>query len=147
MDTDILTEPMAAAELYVRKLRAMGVIDSAWRPWDSTVVRATTHGLGAHLGNLAVDYDADVHIICDSDGMDLPDVDSLSEEIEEHGPIYFNVLVHGVSDEPEGYALPTHEASKRGADVREDLDTELQRIADTAGIDLGGRYEVPSDGV
>lgn len=126
----------AAAELYARSLRSMGVIQTAWRGDNSNIVRGTTTGKGVHLSNLAEDFEADVHLICDTER--IRNAGNLPEDIpdEDHGPIFFNVKVHEVVDDPEGYGLPTHLAGRAGATLRDDMSNELASIAEQAGIDI-----------
>jgi len=126
----------AAAELFVRSISQAGMIDTAWRKEGTNVVCATTHGHGFHLYNQATDYDADVHLVCETDAIEgagnLPDDVPLSE----HGPVYFNVKVHGVKDDATGNGLPTHVCGNHGAHVNEDMSDELRALAEAAGVDL-----------
>lgn len=84
-----------ATARYVERLRSLGVIDTAWRKEGTNVACATTHGAGVHLLNFVESFDADVHLICDTDG--VREAGNLPESIpdEDHGEIYFNVKVHG----------------------------------------------------
>lgn len=138
MELEQLEPSEAAAELYVRSLRSLGTIDTAWRKDDSNVVCATTHGDGPHLMNHARDYDTDVHLICEADGVD--DAGNLPEPFGRgsHGDIFFNVVVHGIADDPTGYALPTHTSEKHGAFPRASIDPSLRALAERAGVDLDG---------
>jgi hypothetical protein len=130
-------EAIAAATLLKEHLQSMGTIDTAWRKSDSDVVCATTHDDGPHLMNVHKDYDADVHLICDTEGVrsagnlpdDIPD--------EDHGDIFFNIKVAGVADDYNGYALPTHAAGKAEASLRDDLSPRLQNVASAAGVYIG----------
>lgn len=139
-DTDELTPAQAAAELYKRGLDDMGVIRSVWRKEDSTIVCATTQAKGVHLSNMAKDFDADVHLICDTGEVVAAGNVPEGVPVEEHGSVYFNVSVHGIADDPNGYGLPTHISGPAGATPadREDLPDSLVRLADVAGIDLEG---------
>ena len=135
METENLSESEAAAELYLRTLKGMSTIDSAWRKSETNVVCATTSGYGPHLGNVAEDFDADVHIICESEdpvsgnGPSLPVLPD-----SEHGPIYFNVSVRGINEDAGGYSLPTHTVTPKGASVSDDIDDEIQGLAIAAGV-------------
>lgn len=136
MEASTLTPENAAAELYARSLDKMGVIDTAWRKRDSNAVCATTHGGGLHLLNQARDFDADVHLICETE--QVADAGNLPGHLdrEDHGTIFFNVTVHGVKDDASGYGFPTHIAGRDGASQREDISPNLRRIAEAAGVGL-----------
>jgi hypothetical protein len=135
MATENLSKSEAAAELYLRTLEDMSTIDSAWRKSGTNIVCATTSGYGPHLGNFAADFDADVHLICESrdpvsgNGPTLPVLPD-----SEHGPIYFNVSVRGINEDAEGYSLPTHTVTPKGANISIDIDSEIQSLAITAGV-------------
>ena len=125
MNVNELTEREAAAELLVRQLRRSPMVNSAWR--DGYIACYTTRDKGHHLGNEAEAFDADVHLVCETEGM------ALSED-KDHGTIFVNMVVHGLLDEPEEYGLPTHVPRKGGAYLREDMDEELREIARKAGL-------------
>lgn len=119
---------MAAAELYARALRQRGVIDTAWRKPGTAVVRATTHGAGIHLGNFDTDFDAGVHVVAETDRIN-PDDDR-----GDHGPVFFNVEVRGLRDDPEGSALPGF--GMNGSERDEEMDDEIRDLLEAAGYDF-----------
>lgn len=128
-----LSADEAAAELFVRELKKAGVIGAAWRKPDSNIVCAVTGGHGMHLGNFQEDYEFGVHLICSTSKVtQSPD----GVDPEEHGDIYFNVVVDGVSESPTGAALPTHTATKSGAKPVGEIPDDVRRLADAAGLDV-----------
>lgn len=127
----------AAAELYARHLNNMGVIDTAWVKEDAPVVCATTHGHGVHLSNGADDYDADVHVVCETEKVDSTGNLPESVDMGDCGAVFFNVVVRGLVDNPTGAALPTHTLGRKGdPSIREDLDDEVRLLGRAAGLDL-----------
>lgn len=130
-----MSPEQAAAELFARALSGMGVIDTAWRKPDTTVVCATTHGTGPHLMNQMHDFDADVHLICATE--EVADAGNLPDTIDPdaHGDIYFNVTVHGIAEGWNGHGLPTHSSGRSGVTLRDD--DEMLALARAAGLDLG----------
>lgn len=118
----------AAAELYVRALRQRGVIDTAWRPAGTSVVKATTHGAGIHLGNFDTDYDAGVHVVANTANMNL------DTERNDHGPVFFNVHVRGIRDDATGNALPGHSAMT--GEPSDDMDSGTRDLLEAAGYDF-----------
>jgi hypothetical protein len=136
MNPHNLDQAPAAAELYVRSLERIAHIDSAWRKPESSVACATTSGCGPHLSNLARDFDADVHLICETDGVDSAGNLPEDTDREDHGDIYFNVSVRGIADDLSGYGLVTHVPMKDEAHVKEGMEPELRRLAQAAGVPL-----------
>lgn len=116
----------AAAELYRRALDRSGVIHSTGRRGD--VVQATTGDQGYHLLNQARDYNADVHLVCET--ADIPEANLPDGD---HGPVFFNVKVRGVRPDATGHGLPTHASTRTGAVIRDDVSDELRRLAVRAG--------------
>lgn len=133
---NMMPEAHAAAVLYARSLNDMGVVNTVWRKRDSNVVSATTSGQGVHLLNQATDFDANIHLICETKG--VREAGNLPNDIpnEDHGPIFFNVKVRGIADDPDGHGLPTHISGRTGAKLRDDMSNELASIAEQAGIDI-----------
>jgi len=126
----------AAARLLARSLSKMNTVDAAWTQADAGVVCATTSGEGVHMYNIANDFHADVHLVCETDAVAAAGNLPAAIPREDHGPVYYNAAVYGVRDDYTGYGLPTHVSGREEATVREDLPPEVKRLARQAGVDL-----------
>lgn len=137
MDPDELEPDEAAAELFIRALRARAAnIDTAWFRRSRTVVHATTHGEGAHLMNHFRDFDAEVHLICETGAVES--AGNLPDDIPagDHGPVYFNATIRGIDSDPTGHALPSHNSGPTEATLKEDIDPEVVSLLQVAGFEF-----------
>jgi hypothetical protein len=136
---------VAAGELYKRHLKTLPVVSVNSRSTPrkaSRVVSATTDGGGVHLLNHATDYDAEVHLICETTAINPNWIDT--EKLHLHGQVYFNVFVDGIDwDNYTGHALPTHKSSATEERVwKDELDREMAALAEMAGFEIPDHVKV-----
>lgn len=128
-----MTAAEAAAELLRMHYESMGVVGDVAR--DGNIVCVTTEGSGVHRGNVAEDYDSDVHLVCETDEVNSG---PLAGGVNEEATIYWNEVVHGIADDYEGSALPTHAPTKSGSERKppEGVDDHVRMLAARAGVDI-----------
>lgn len=136
IDVDGMTEAEAATELLARHLDSMGVVIEVGFNAATGTVAFVTEGPGVHLANVYADYDADVHLVCEPGEIKSG---PLAGEIED-GTVYANFSVRGVSDTPEGFALPMYAPTRRGAVLhdRESVSDRVWALGEAAGLALDG---------
>ena len=109
-----MNEAEAAARLMERSLA-----EDVERTQNTIRFRRRSH---LDLTNMQQDYEMEVRLV----------------EVVRDDVLFFVVKVYGVSDDYEGYALPTHSSRPGGAHVLGDLDDELINLAKITGINIHG---------
>lgn len=117
----------AVTELAVRQLRAYGVVVDATA--EGTLVRCWVGERGVHCMNFTSSVDFELHEVGPREAYEGGTLDWPDE-----AEAFFNGYVRGLHDDWNGYAFPTHADRKHGAELREDLDTELRKLGTLAGI-------------
>ena len=144
MEATEINQSEAAAELLVRHLRTLGVVHT--ERIDGEPVKCVARGRnivgvigapdGIHFGNVADDYDLDIHLVCLSGGVNHGAVyDLLDGKMPARLP-YCNMVVHGIKPGYNGHALPTHVSKPSGTALRDDIDDELRSLAEAAGLEV-----------
>lgn len=126
-----MTDREAAAELLVMHYESLGVVIDVAA--DANVVSVTTGMNGVHRGNVAKDYDSNVHMVCEAEAVNSG---PLSGNIHPDATVYWNEVVYGIADDFEGGALPTHRSKREGPVPKspDELDDRVRSLAEQAGV-------------